>query len=141
MADSPIGTEESQANNVAKLREAIRATQRANKAAGGIPIGEFAKTYDVPGDLAYDVYMEEAELYRRSPEGKASTRRSSRWPIYAGLLLFLIPPISVALLWIGMADLAESKGYDRALGALSLAHVFGLVIVICLPNKVQGPAT
>lgn len=116
-------------------RQQLKDWQIANNAAGGAPYGEFAKSAGLNIDRAYDVYLEESDNFRASAGGQKMLSKSSDKMIILGLALFFIPPLSIYFLWVGMADLAESKGYDRSLAALSLLHVIGLIILTAMPKR------
>jgi len=137
----------------AGLRMAIRDWQASHRAAGGIPyldvaklhggeiapLNDLAARHGVETSRCYDIYKEEGVVFRASPEGKAVLDKSARSGIYLGIVLwFIIPPLGVYLLWCGMADEAESRGYSRSLGALSILGLLGLLIVTCLPDRAKS---
>jgi hypothetical protein len=48
--------------------------------------------------------------------------------------LFLLG-LSLVLMNIGIWNYAKAKGYGNAVAALSLLNAYGLLILLCLPNK------
>lgn len=49
-----------------------------------------------------------------------------------GALLILL---SLVLMNIGIWNYAKSKGYGNGVAALSLFNAYGLLILVCLPNR------
>ncbi|MBF2026187.1 MAG: hypothetical protein IGS48_05380 [Oscillatoriales cyanobacterium C42_A2020_001] len=55
---------------------------------------------------------------------------STRGMIGAFLIL-----LSIALMNVGIWNYAKLKGYGNGVAALSLLNIYGLLILLCLPNR------